>query len=568
MQNNCYLILARKYMVPNIKKILVLYITVVLSHILSLLPIYYMGKIINYVTDKNFQRILYTIIILCIIFLINAIFSIAETYLTNWLNNEITKTIKDDIYCKATNINIIDFQNLSVGHIISLIEGDASMISEFFVTKFIGIIVSIITLFVSMGFLFKLSTSLTVIALISFPLGFLGSLLFATRINKKSEILRKVSDDNYNFLNKTLSGIKEVKAYVIEQNMWSKFKIFTEEIKKNSMKICVLEIISGMFNTIISSISEWIIIGYGTWRIIKNTFSIGSYVAFNGYLNLLFSSVKELLNVNIMFKSIDISFERIFCFLNMKDEKSSRMKKMVDFNNDIIFAKVSFTYSNNSEYILNELSTKFRKKTMSVIVGKNGAGKSTLLALIEQFYKPIGGNIYIGNTNLGDIDLNFLRNNISMVQQHPMILEGTLKENLLYGNKVINDEYLDKVCIKVGLKKWISTLKDGYNTYIGEISGGQQQRIAIARALIKDAPILLLDEITSDLDGETENEIIKLLNELSKEKTIILISHRLNAIMNIPNIYVMEYGKIVAQGSHEYLLKNSLLYNVLVSGKE
>lgn len=536
---------------------------------MGLLPVYYMGNIINYVTSKRFDKILYTIAVLCFIFLGSSIFSILETYISNWLNNEITKKIKEDVYNKATTISVTKFQGLSSGHIMSLIEGDSSTISDFFVSKIIGILVAAVTLIVSLFFLFKLSVSLSIIALFSFPLGFLGNLLCGKKIAYKSEILRRISDENYTFMNRSLNGIKEIKSYVMEKKMSNKFKGYAEEIQENKMKITKLEIFSGMINAIVSSLADWIIIGYGTWKIISGTFSIGSYVAFNGYSGFLFNSIKELLQLNVAFRTIEVSLERVGNFLALPDEKNGRSENLDSFqNSDIIFKNVTYSYSKNAPNVLQNFSAVFKCNSISVLIGANGIGKSTVFSLIEQFYKPTSGEIYIGDTCLKDVKLDYLRNQVGMVQQHPLMLSGTLRENLEYGNKNVSNSILDSVCEEVGLKDFINSLPNRYDTILGEISGGQQQRIAIARVLLKNPSILLLDEITSDLDGRNEIEIINLLKKLAKTKTIVLISHRINAIVDIPNIYVMDQGKIIAEGKHDDLVKNCLLYSMLVNRKE
>lgn len=560
--------LFKKYIKPYKGKFAILYTITMLSNILGLLPIYFMGNIINYVVMKSFDKILYTIGILCTLFLGNSILSIGETYLAGWLNNEITKKIKDDIYSKATDISITNFQKISSGHIISLIEGDSVKIADFFVSKIIGVLVAAVTLVVSLFFLFKLSFSLTFIAIVSFPIGFIGNLLCGKKINKETEALRKLSDENYTFLNKTFSGIKEVKSYVIERKMIEKFKKYTYRIQERNMKVTILEIFSGMFSVLVSSIADWLIIGYGTWKIIAGTFSIGSYVAFNGYSGSMFGAIRELLNINVTFRTIEISLDRISLFLETPSEKNNRQGNIEPLDGDIVFENVSFSYNTDSQTVLNDFNATFKKNELSVIVGTNGIGKSTVLSLIEQFYQPQEGKILIGRSDLKEMGLECLRKNIGMVQQHPMILTGTLRENLEYGNENINVEILDKVCAAVGLTNFVNSLPYGYDTQLGEISGGQKQRIAIARVLVKNPSILLLDEITSDLDGKSEKEIIAMLKQLSREKTVILISHRANAIVGIANIYVMDQGRIIEQGQHKELLKKCRLYSALVNDKE
>ncbi len=560
-----------RYIAPYKYKLMELYCITVIINVLGLLPIYFMGKIINYVTNKEFNNILHTIMILFVVFLVSSVFNVRQTYLHNFLNNKISKMIKIDIFNKALYIPINRLNDTTSGHIISLIEGDAEKVVNFYVLNIVEIVVTIVTLIVSLFFLIKSSFSLTMIAITAFMLGILINFFSNKKIGTVSENLRKVSDMNFNFLNESLNGIKEVKSYVMESKLANKFHYFAEQVYQNNMKLSSYLMLSNMINACSSSMADWLIIGYGTWKIINEKLLIGTYVAFNGFLGTFFNAVKELMNINVMFRTIFSSLNRIYTFLSISEEKSYRKKEITykNFANaDIFFDNVCFSYKEGTKYVLNKLKVKFKKQNISVIIGKNGVGKSTIFSLIEQFYVHYSGNIYIGDTNIKDINLECIRRNIGLVQQHPVIISGSVRDNLLFGNGVVNDSILDKVCADVGLTEYINGLEKGYDTYLNGLSGGQMQRLAIARALIKNPSILLLDEITSDLDGKTEKEIINLLIKLSKTKTIILISHRINAIISIPNIYVMDYGKIVDYGDNAKLSKGCVLYSLLTNCKE
>lgn len=556
-----------KYIKPCKLRFIFLYLATILSNVADLFPIYFLGKIINYVTEGKFDGIVKIICFLFIIFMINSFFSIIETYLTKWLIFRINQDIKADIYKKSIELSIIDFNTLGSGHIISLIEGDSETISNFFVVKIVEVVIAIIKSIVSLFFLLYLSIPLTIIAIISFPIGFLGYVICGKKINIKTSLLRQLGDELYSFLNNSLDGIKDVKAYTMEQIMYKKFKNYIKRYRELNMEIAVLDIIVGFLNLFISSLTEWIIIGYGTWLIIYNKFTIGSYVAFNGFLATFFDGIKSILNINLVYQTVIASIDRISNFFDISIDHSNRSLMISKINGRILFDKVHFTYPNTNKKILSDFTATFEPKSLSVIVGLNGAGKSTLFSLIEQFYLPNNGNIYIDNNNIRNIDLDNLRKNISIVHQRPVMINGTIKENLLYGDINATIEKINQVCEKVDLAKFIEELPDRFDTILEELSGGQMKRIAIARALIKDPKILLMDEITSDLDGKNENEIMCLLDELSKEKTIIIISHRITSITNVPNIYVLDNGHIVDSGDHESLLKRCPIYSVLINNQ-
>lgn len=564
LKNILHIGLIQEYLTPHKAKIAFLYIITILNNVSDLIPIYFMGKIINYVTTGNFNKIINIIIVLFILFICNSILSILETYISNWLNNEISTSLKNNVFNKAITISVNNFYKNGSGHILSLIEGDVPKVVDFFINQLIDLFVSLVTLLISLVFLFTLSPSLSCISIFSFPLGFLAYFICSKKIKKKSIILRQISDKNYSFLNQSLNGIKEIKAFVLEEKINNSFKNLTSKLMSTNLKITILEIISGIYNMFISSLAEWIIIGYGTWQIIHTTLSIGSYVSFNGFLGTLFSSAKKLLNSNMIFQAISISLSRIDDFLSLDNENFDRLNNTEHFKGDITFSNVTFSYPNQTTVILSNFNATFKENTISVLVGPNGIGKSTIMALLEQFYSPDKGDIYIGQSNIKNIALKKLRRHIGFVQQYPLIFNDSLRENLSSGQEYVTNEELDSACRKVGLSEYIDNLEKGYDTILNELSGGQQQKIAIARALIKNPPVLLLDEVTSDLDGRTERDLINLLIELSHEKTIILISHRIAAIVNIPNIYVMDQGKIINKGTHAELIKKCPLYTMLV----
>ena len=244
---------------------------------------------------------------------------------------------------------------------------------------------------------------------------------------------------------------------------------------------------------------------------------------------------------------------------------SLNSENLIFSEGNIIFEKVNFAYrSNLDNVVLNDVSLKFSGGKMTALVGHSGSGKSTMLNMIPRIYSPISGNITIDNQNISEVNLDSIRKEISIVDQNTTLFDDTVMNNIKYAKPDATDDEVFKAANSAMCKEFIDNLEDGYQTMIGEngvkLSGGEKQRLSIARAFLKKSKIILLDEATASLDSETEDKIQKALNELTQNKTTIVIAHRLSTILNSDNIYVVDNGKIIDSGNHENLLKNSSAY--------
>lgn len=553
-----------KYILPYKYKVLIIYISTIISNVLSLLPIYFMGEIIDHIINKDINSVKVVIIKIIIVYIVNMVFSLFETYYSNITTNRLTRDIKNDIFELSINLPMHELDHINSGEILATLEGDVNKIVQFFISDLLNMFVSLITLIISLIFILKMSTKLSLIALTTFPIISFANILFGKKLKNYSLKIREIMDNYFKFFTESFDLIKQIKCMNLEEHTYKDYKSINEEYSEKNIKSSVISMFSSLFTMTITSISEWIIIFVASIMIINSTLSIGAFVSFNGYLSKFMMAMGELLNMNINLQVTSVSLNRIYNILETPKENLNNKEIGLNLDGRIILSKVKFSYKEDEDLILNDLDGCFNPNSISVIVGKNGSGKTTLLDLLVGLYTVDSGSIMFGNYNQKDINLKDLRNNISYIHQNPMIFNNTIIENFKYVNKNISIEEVKRLCSLVDLHQYIESMPDNYNTILGpggiKLSGGENQRLAIAIALAKGSKILLLDEITSNLDVVSEFKIIEVLEGIKDICTIIMISHRPTSIKKIPNIYVLHNGKIVSSGNHEYLIKNSVEY--------
>lgn len=553
-----------KYILPYKYKVLNIYISTIISNVLSLLPIYFMGEIIDHIINKDINSVKVVIIKIIIVYIVNMVFSLFETYYSNITTNRLTRDIKNDIFELSINLPMHELDHINSGEILATLEGDVNKVVQFFISDLLNMFVSLITLIISLIFILKMSTKLSLIALTTFPIISFANILFGKKLKNYSLKIREIMDNYFKFFTESFDLIKQIKCMNLEEHTYKDYKSINEEYSEKNIKSSVISMFSSLFTMTITSISEWIIIFVASIMIINSTLSIGAFVSFNGYLSKFMMAMGELLNMNINLQVTSVSLNRIYNILETPKENLNNKEIGLNLDGRIILSKVKFSYKEDEDLILNDLDGCFNPNSISVIVGKNGSGKTTLLDLLVGLYTVDSGSIMFGNYNQKDINLKDLRNNISYIHQNPMIFNNTIIENFKYVNKNISIEEVKRLCSLVDLHQYIESMPDNYNTILGpggiKLSGGENQRLAIAIALAKGSKILLLDEITSNLDVVSEFKIIEVLEGIKDICTIIMISHRPTSIKKIPNIYVLHNGKIVSSGNHEYLIKNSVEY--------
>lgn len=499
------------------------------------------------------------------------------TYVNSWVGNRITHDLKRAMYKKLLSFETAFFDKANSGIIVQRFSGDADTAcaglldnTKLFVSRLFSSLSLIAVLIYN-------SWQLSIIAIVILIFALLPLAQVKRRI--KGTILKTVAENskiitNYN---ETFSGNKTIAAYNMQGRVYKKFDDTLKIIFKLSIKLVQKTAWLTPLMHIVVSIGIGSVIGYGSYLIVSGTITSGNFVSFIAALIMLYGPIKS---IGKNFNAVQISFlaiERIADILKVESKivDAPNARKLEGVKNNIQFKNVWFEY-NEGVPVLKNFNLNVNAGTTMAIVGNSGGGKTTVVNLIPRFYDVKEGSIEIDGLNIKDITLESLRDNISVVFQDNFLFDGTIKDNILAGKEDATWEEIDHALKLAYLDDFVAELENGLDTPVGErgakLSGGQKQRLAIARAFIKDAPIVILDEATSALDNKSEAVVQKAIENLMKDRTVFVIAHRLSTIRNADSIVVINDGEIIEKGSHEELLKIKngayvSLYNAQFKGK-
>jgi len=470
--------------------------------------------------------------------------------------------MQTDLYRKLLYMDIKDFHSESSGKIVSKFANDIQIIRRNLTNTLIGVARETLTLIALIGVMcyesLELSAAFLIFGFAVYPIIRLGK-----KINKLSRKQQEEFGVLTSKLDDTFQGIKIVKAYNNEEHEINKASSIMEKIYSIFVKAAKTESISSPIMESLAGITVAFIIFYGGLQVLAEETTPGAFTAFIVALLMAYKPLKSLTNLNNIIQEGLAAIKRIHDVFNTErtiiDLPTS--KKLTSKEFDIEINNLVFSYNKKSEEsALNDISLHIGSGKTLALVGHSGGGKSTIANLMMHFYKPDSGSIKINGTDLKDITIESLRDNISYVNQEATLFDDTIRNNIAFGKIGASEEEIIESAKKAGAHDFIMEQPNGYDTHIGQrglkISGGQKQRVAIARAFIHDAPILLLDEATSALDTISEKHIQKALYSLMKGRTTIVIAHRLSTIINADKICVLDKGKIIEEGTHEELIEN------------
>ena len=424
------------------------------------------------------------------------------------------------------------------------------------------------TLIALLGLMFYHDWQLSLLAIIMIPIAAISSKNLGKKMGKKVSISLEASDKFMKFLSEIIKGSWLIKIYQKEEEELKRISMIIDERFKAIRKVEQTRLGAGPIMEVISAIAIAVVVFFAGYRSMQGAITLGEFVSFLAALMLAYQPVRALAGINIGIQEGISAAKRIYELIDQKNEiyhdENAPSLKLI--NASIEFKNISFTYPDGTQALKN-LSAKIEGGTKVGLVGVSGSGKTTFLNLIPRFFHLKTGSIFIDNQNINDINLNSLRKEISLVSQDVILFDDTIKANILYGNALASNEEIIKACKFAAAQDFVEKLPNKYETIIGEngikLSGGQKQRLSIARAILKNSSIILLDEATSSLDSESESVIQKAIENLTKNKTTIIIAHRLSTVMNCDKILVFENGKIIEEGKHEFLVNNSLTYKKL-----
>ena len=483
------------------------------------------------------------------------------------VSEEVKKMLQTDMlnsFIKA-DTEIID--NKHSGNYISNLNFDVQQITRLLSEAYLSIFKDGLTLIGLLFVMFFQNWKLSLIAIIMIPLATITAKILGKRMGKVTTQAQEKSGDLNRYLIDLFKNHKIIKIFQRENFEKSRSEKFVNDLKEKSAKIATVYIRSAPIMEILTGILIASLIFYSGKLIISGELAINNFFSFLAAMMLAYQPVKTLTKVNVAISQGFAAAERILPIIDIQNEINSNEQgdKLNIIDGNIVLDKINFTYKSNPENkVLHDMSLKFVGGKMTALVGHSGSGKSTLLNMIPRIYLPTSGNIYFDNQDISKVNLASLRNQISIVDQNTTLFDDTVLNNIKYARPDADKEDIIEAAKLSMSDEFINNLENGYETMIGEngvkLSGGEKQRLSIARAFLKNSKIILLDEATSSLDSETEEKIQKALDKLTLNKTTVVIAHRLSTILNSDKIYVMDKGIVVDSGNHEQLLEKSQTY--------
>ena len=487
-------------------------------------------------------------------------------YGQNYTIKSVGQTICNDIqlklYSHLVHSDLEILNQTSSGHILSKFTNDILNIKQAITSSIVNVAKEMLTVIFFIGVMFYYDHKLAFATFFIFLFMVLPIIKGGKKMKKITFKTQDKLAEYIKHLNERLHNIKIIKAFCCEKYEIKEGKKYLDDILgfyKNSIKI---ESIASPITETLASIAVAVVIAYGGQGVLKGTTTPGSLFTFISALILAYKPLKGLANMNIVLQTGVASAKRILTVIDTKNavEDDSKKVPLKVGSGQIKFENVSFFFDEKRP-VIQSLSLKINPGQVVAIVGESGSGKSTLIDLLLKFYEPTKGKVSIGGQSLAEVTTNSIRNNISLVNQEIMLFDTSVKENIAYGTGKHDQEAIVAAAEAADAQEFISNMQQKYDTLVGKfgikLSGGQRQRLAIARAVLKDAPILILDEATSSLDQVTELNVKNaILNLKVKYKAIIIITHRLNTIKSSDVIYVMKKGKLIEFGKHKELLDN------------
>ena len=568
------------YLKPYWRQLALVLVCIVISSVASLFPSILTGNIIDVLTGKDMggwfgagmSALIKLIVISLALHLVSNLINVGETYLNNWIAQHISYDMRNQMYRHLQKMSQRFFTTANQGDIITRMTSDVSGVESVVTNTFTSILSNTITLIVAVIAMFQKNWLLALIGMAVVPLFTLPTRIAGKRRWKLAGEAQACNDEINGILNETLSvsGQLLVKLFGREKSEYDRY----EEANGRMIKLNIREKMAGrwffMLLSTLTTIGPMLLYLVGGILIMqyRSDLSVGDITVLVALLGRMYGPVNSLLNIQVDWIRSMAMFTRIFEYYDMKPEidDSPDAKELKNAKGEVVFDHVNFTYD-GERMILKDICFTLKSGDCVAIVGPSGSGKSTIVNLIPRLWDATSGTITFDGTNVKDLTLHSLRDEVGVVTQETYLFNGTVRENLLYAKPEATEAEMIDACQKANIWDFISKQPDGLDTMVGnrglKLSGGEKQRISIARALLKDPALLIFDEATSALDSISEAAIQAAINPLIEERTSILIAHRLSTILAADEILVVRDGEIVERGTHKDLVHAGGTYQEL-----
>lgn len=515
--------------------------------------------------EKNVMMLKLIPFVVVAIYLVKALSDYFSYFLMADVGQRVILNVRDKLYGHIQTLSMPYFIRTPTGVLISRITNDVNMIQSSVTNAVTELIRESLKLLGLVAVVFYRSAELALIAMVVFPLVVYPISQFGRRLKHYSTKSMNVMGHVMSILDEGISGIRIVKAYNMEEYEKERFSTENRRYYRNWMKRIAVRALSSPLMELIAGLAGAFILWYGGMQVVEGSLSAGDFASFILAMGMLYSPIRKLNTVNIEVQEGIAAAKRIFNVLDTTPEIGDKAgaEDLGRVDGEFAFHDVSFTYTGD-EYALTGVSFTARRGQRVALVGESGSGKTTIANLLPRLFEVSSGRIVVGGRDIRDVTMKSLRRNIAMVTQEMVLFNDTIRANIAYGTENATQESIQEAARAARAHDFIMQMPHTYDTVVGEsgvrLSGGQRQRICIARAIIKDAPILILDEATSALDTESEREVQAALERLMKDRTTLIIAHRLSTIIRADHIIVLNKGEIVEEGSHQELMEKNGYY--------